>query len=519
MTTSFQTVRGAIGAARVILEPLVGHPTLPVVSKVQRVAIVDTISRAGTEFDPQDKVALVQLTLSVPFADSDSACVLEALSGQEADPRRRQQDFKAAIAYLDKRRWDKIVDSTVTSLEKEEIFFDLLKLLGLRCPTEHMLKWMASVLLLVTEPWDTLISMQLSVKKAYQSTLRSSWKQSTRGIAKPPVWILKLPCDPVQYKCAYPQIFESIYGSQLPIPPQIDEKRLKMLDDSYRCRGNGTIGALGSQQHLVPTIQTGPQFPAMGQMEQFATMMFNGMKEMQQQQTKMFELMCTAPGNSAARPRGLAALLDAESPRHATACRALENGASSPRLEFGGFPAGNRVPPFGPPLGPPATPTPLGDVPAVVERASPVQPPARAAPLGLAASVTPLGATKLGPVPLEDDDDDLPLTVVVKASRKVNAAEQASCRAFDLLDRLDDRDRARKKQDALDKAAAKTAATAAAAALAATGAGTPTGEPAPPVKGMGKGRGRGRPRLDGAGKGKGKHRRIFGKKDGKGAGY
>jgi hypothetical protein len=212
-----------------------------------------------------------------------------------------------------------------------------------------------------------------------------------------------------------------------------------MVDDSFRCRG--MCAGNSSLQPPVPTIQTGP---STAHMETFAGMMFNGMREMQQQQTKMFELMCSGQTTGCQRPRGLAAFLDSESPRFGMTRRtsALLDG-SAPPLDAGHLESrvADRAP---------------------LERPEPSKAPVLdAATPGAKAPVT----AKAGSV--DDDDDDVPLAEMVPKGKVVSVRakeEVVAPHVVTLLDRLEERDRERAEQKKLESAAAKAAAKAAKAA-------------------------------------------------------
>jgi hypothetical protein len=135
MASTYASLRGAIGAARVILEQCRGQPVHAAVSQVQKNAVIDSITRADTVLEAQEKAALSHLLLAVPWAGEDAAHALESLvKGGVDKSRRRQQDFKAIVCYLDQPRWDHILDSNATALDKEELLFGLLKSLGCATP-------------------------------------------------------------------------------------------------------------------------------------------------------------------------------------------------------------------------------------------------------------------------------------------------------------------------------------------------------------------------------------------------
>ena len=225
-----------------------------------------------------------------------------------------------------------------------------------------------------------------------------------------------------------------------------------MVDDSFRCRG--MCAGNSSLQPPVPTIQTGP---STAHMETFAGMMFNGMREMQQQQTKMFELMCSGQTTGCQRPRGLAAFLDSESPRFGMTRRtsALLDG-SAPPLDAGHLES--RV----------ADRAPLERPEPIVheDARAPATPGTKAPVLDAATPGTKAPVTaKAGSV--DDDDDDVPLAEMVPKGKVVSVRakeEVVAPHVVTLLDRLEERDRERAEQKKLESAAAKAAAKAAKAA-------------------------------------------------------
>ena len=114
------------------------------VSKIQHDAVADCLTRNAGDLTGSQKATLTQQLMTVPCASDDVEQVLELMLGDDDNAggaRRKQQNFKAIVYYGSKLHWDRLDDPTATSFEKEDLILDLAKAFGLRCPTEHTLRF------------------------------------------------------------------------------------------------------------------------------------------------------------------------------------------------------------------------------------------------------------------------------------------------------------------------------------------------------------------------------------------
>jgi len=457
-----QAVRGRLGAARVLLEPLVRDSAYPAISRNQATAVVECLSRGGDRLSADDRTMLLQVATTVPWADGDSSLVLTALAGGEPAvtanlTRRPQQDFRHFLAYLTADRWENLLDTNVSAYSKQEVILEWLRLLGLRNPTEPTLKFIASSIILLAEGWEKAQVMQVGVKKCYMRSVGSDFKRSVRMASAPIHYIASLPALPDDFKARYGDMYDAIYGAGPgPVPPQIDTLRLTLLDDSYKCRGGGSDvigtptphgGARLALPSATPTLNLGP---GMQQVEQFGNMLVSCMQQMHTQQTKMMEMVCGTsssppPGGSGVGSRGLRSLVDSLSPRASV----REHAVTIDTLVGRDAPLAIAAP------APPSLSTLQGqslvdDLRAKLkEEESKLHRPAtepplpRSVPAAIPLSPAPLPAVRM-PTPLPaqeiDSDDDLPLKSFIKP-RPRSAAEIARERASKICDMLETRDK------------------------------------------------------------------------------
>ena len=67
--------------------------------------------------------------------------------------------------YFDEPKWDLLLDPDKPSLAKQACIFTVARGLGLQIVSEFTFKRMAAILMMVTESWDTLVSMSVHDKK------------------------------------------------------------------------------------------------------------------------------------------------------------------------------------------------------------------------------------------------------------------------------------------------------------------------------------------------------------------
>ena len=147
-------IKARIGAARLLLEEHRGLPTHVQLSKIQSVALVETINKAALTSD--DMAAVSTAALRVPWAEHDLTHVLGALTSETrslpAGKRRRlQQAWTSVHNYFTEAQWCKLMSPDHSSTAKLDLILQHSIVLGLRLPTEPTSKWITCLWMLTGE--------------------------------------------------------------------------------------------------------------------------------------------------------------------------------------------------------------------------------------------------------------------------------------------------------------------------------------------------------------------------------
>jgi hypothetical protein len=195
----------------------------------------------------------------------------------------------------------------------------LLICLGCRCPSEHSVKLLCSLWLMVSEPAEELLKMTLDQKKVMLSHVKHTFEGLRKAAVDPPQWITTLPL-PLIFLRDYEGMYHAAFsGGQVPGQAGIDLKALTMLDMSYSCRGGA--------RSVVPMMggmssSSGSSSSAMGlqvalcdsPLERMANTFMSRMESMATAQQRMMELILggTSRSSGSPGPRGLLALANTD---------------------------------------------------------------------------------------------------------------------------------------------------------------------------------------------------------------
>jgi len=327
MEGKLPVLRARLGAARLALSQFApGTAEHASTSRAQARAVIDLAVRCADSLTPECRAIVVEVASTVPWHGQDGVAVSQTLAGPEisfSSCRRQQQNYMTFILYLSVAVWERLMDPQVSLTSKENILFTILIQLGLRNPSEHTAKAVASFLLMLDRSHVDCMAMPTSEKQKYNSALKCDLKRRLRNAEKTMDYPIELPEDPARFSAQYPALWRNVFAEgEGPSAPKIDVRHWKMVDGSYRCRGGGAPVAAqsaGTGSNVPTLVTTG------GPIEQFGGMMMQCMQHMQQQQQQMLEYLtkgCTSPGPASPTPRGLLGLLD----------RRLDSGDGRSRL-------------------------------------------------------------------------------------------------------------------------------------------------------------------------------------------
>ena len=312
MADSKLLLRGRLGAARIVLEQ--ADPRCrDSVARCQANAIVDILGRCGGSLTPDDRTTVLEQAMAIPWPAPEMSLICDAIAGplkKASSDRRKGQDFLAFAHYLDEKRWQFVLSPDAPGSAKEDCLIDLARSLGLEIPSELTFKRMVCLVMMVCEEWTALSTKSAADKKSDLTLFKRKWHVSGRKIKSPATWIQKFPSLPTEYQALYPHLWASTYAEgSCPVPPRIDERRLSLLDASFKARGLGDAS--------TPVLNLAPEQPTQVQSSliQMGQMMMQGMQQMARQQQQFVEYMTASPSSFGRKPSGLKELLELTSPR------------------------------------------------------------------------------------------------------------------------------------------------------------------------------------------------------------
>jgi hypothetical protein len=311
-----RALKARLGAARLVLEQYPkGSPNHKALSKTQAAALREMLGTAV--LTAMDRADLANVVVGINWCEpEDGTSVLAALAPVTSTlppgkRRRTQQDFMAFCNFGTDEFWNQLLGEVPTSA-KLNIILQWAIGLGLRCPSEHSMKWLCSVWLAVGQTEAELVAMDPAQKKHMFNHTKAVFDSMRKHAAEPPMWIDKLPHNPVEFLRDFSGIYHLHYGgSDAPVPvPAGLLKKLTALDMSYSCR-HGRVMALqpagsasSSSGQMQLAVSDSP-------MERVANLFMNRMESMAAAQQRMMELMMGGGAmdrRGAMQPRSLAAL-------------------------------------------------------------------------------------------------------------------------------------------------------------------------------------------------------------------
>ena len=317
------TLRGRLGAARLALDDA-SPACKDAVSRCQANAVIDMMRRFGPSLSAEDRATLLEQAMLVPWTPSDLDAISTCIAGPtqaKVDNRRHSQDYRAIVHYLDERRWKLIGDDEISGDAKEDLLIDLSRALGLQLPSELTFKRMACIIMMSVEPWSEVSTKSIVDKKQNLLLLKKKWHTSARKFAAMDTWVPDLPSIPAEFQRLYPLLWASAFTEDsVPILPRLDERRLNLLDASFKARGNA--GEPISQVLSLSNgsgSSTGLDSQLQNTLVPMGNMMMQCMQQMARQQQQFMEYMVSPTAQGSGRqPSGLKALIDATSPRLST---------------------------------------------------------------------------------------------------------------------------------------------------------------------------------------------------------
>ena len=255
---AYVACRSRIGAARLVLEEVVGTPMFDTASGLQLNALVTVLNRANIQksLGPQEKACLTAMIVQSPFSNKHKEQALLSLqNGTDVQPtRRKQQNHLNFVNYLCSFEWSQIQANAYDANVVVQILLEVL--VGrLNCinPSESLKKLVASIALYVGTHGRDLecLDVNEATKIKMLKYVKTCWKARTKRHAPiPPAdYMLELPENPEDLLSGD---FSHLY-SRIKIPGcwqacKFNMMEIYFLDNSFGCRtGTGTSSEIMSR--------------------------------------------------------------------------------------------------------------------------------------------------------------------------------------------------------------------------------------------------------------------------------
>lgn len=289
-----RVIRARIGAARLVLFGLQGSDSLEPASLTQQRALLAEVGRH--RLTTEEQVELSELALAVPWHEPHRKAVAEAFVPTLDVKARRMpmQDFTALHEYFTAAEWA-VFGKRCSMTLVLELVRSRATALGCRAPSEPTLKWVTSIVLVLSTDQEQLLSMPGALKHDVMKTVRKDFKQSTRRLDRPVDVIEALPRTPAGLLQSSPASFRAAFPNDGPIPCPIDVARIMSVDASFRCRGTGGAEA---QIPIQVDCRAQPSFDGRA-MERVATSVMQGLSQISATQQLLIQHMGGRSGSFA----------------------------------------------------------------------------------------------------------------------------------------------------------------------------------------------------------------------------
>jgi len=281
-------LRSRIGAARLVLESVVGTCAHKAASRTQCVALLAEVKQATLQgsLSVDDMATLSSLAVGVAWAGADAQTVAEAFVPAQKMSRSKMQDWTSIHEFLLQEEWDHMQSDKASLSSIMDIVLNRVVLTGGRCLAEPSLKHLTSLVLALSEKPEVLVVMEASKKYLMMNHVRLELKRLVRRAEQPAVYIEQLPPSIDIYRSLYPALVTGAYAAgKAPVNCPLDVKAMHSISMSFRCRGGGGVA---QQMPMVQHPQQQQQ-QVFGQMERFAGFILQGMSQMQGVQNKLLE--------------------------------------------------------------------------------------------------------------------------------------------------------------------------------------------------------------------------------------
>ena len=163
MASARETIDTRVEAARELLQAMQARddPGFEAVRRVQAAAVLALIQNNPQALSMEDKACLTLTVSQVPWPPADSAPLMAALCPPSAmrSTRAKMQDFTAIVDCFSAKEWQVLKSAEATRLQKMQLLVQRTVCLGGRNLSELSHRRLAALLLVVSEPQQTLTNL------------------------------------------------------------------------------------------------------------------------------------------------------------------------------------------------------------------------------------------------------------------------------------------------------------------------------------------------------------------------
>jgi hypothetical protein len=235
-----------------------GSPRQVAISTIQKTAAQELLSdaMASHRLTGEEIARMSDLILEIQWAPGHAEELLQALSQKTVPKRRKQQDFRAATSYMSHGCWKSFLNPNSDLNAKADFIANFGADLDCINPTEPTYKRWASETLVAHFDRDTCRGMQKSSKYAVMEHIKKEHKRIVANKPAPPIYLLKLPSDPVSLRDVNPAMFQKLFAhGEEPGSSRLDETLVMALDGSFGCRGG--LSKAPTCTDIVPAMPAG----------------------------------------------------------------------------------------------------------------------------------------------------------------------------------------------------------------------------------------------------------------------
>ena len=307
-----RAVRARVGAARVILAQHEGLDTHGAISRVQAAALADLFRTNA--LSPEACAMVADDLCRMNWHKDDARGLLDMLAPPKPPAalkrRRSQQNYLSILHFFTGPMWDIFLSAEESSETKKAMLLQFCIDLGLRCPTEHSIKLLTSIWVVLSETRDSLSKMTASSKFTLFKHFKGAFDRARRLAPDPVAYIEVLPSKPLLLLQQHPDLFKLCFKDSSPEDPRCDVMEIHRFDQSYACRNGGKCADSASQS--APVLDLAPGTSGSNIM-QIASLFMDRFESLQQSQQRMVELfMGQSAGGRGSSLRSLAAIHDAQ---------------------------------------------------------------------------------------------------------------------------------------------------------------------------------------------------------------